>query len=134
MNNQLIEILAEHIHDKQWCGWMEWMLPKVIDNPEWIDPQYPETFTQRWLRQSQTKYKDLADNEKESDKNEAKEILEIIGDSLKYMINKDPLKEYYVKKESGKFYVELMKDPNNKEKIKKFLAEVRKNYLKGDND
>ena len=68
------EDLAEYCHDEQWSGWMKYLFEKTIEItgghiviPKWA--------VERWTRQMNTKYKDLPDEEKESDIKEAEAII-----------------------------------------------------------
>lgn len=69
---ELIEILAAHAH-KQWAGWAKWMAE------HWYTTTTgKESFQQRWERQAKTDYADLSEQEKESDRVEARNwLLEI---------------------------------------------------------
>lgn len=64
--NELIELLAEWSH-KSWSGWTRWM----------IDTYSPESIA-RWERQVATPYVSLSEKEKESDRKEARAILDIL--------------------------------------------------------
>lgn len=64
--SELIELLAEWSH-KSWSGWTRWM----------IDKWSPEMVT-RWERQIATPYAVLSEKEKESDRKEARAILDIL--------------------------------------------------------
>ena len=77
----MVEALANLCHN-QWSGWMKWMLPKVLDNPKHTDPQFIETWTARWKRQMTTQYSELPETEKESDRNEARKILQVIKECM----------------------------------------------------
>lgn len=102
--NELIrEKLAELCH-KQWSGWMEYLFEKCsrvtfteswknIDNTESFDRKeydavIPGWAIERWQRQMNIDYKDLSEEEKESDRKEADRILEALA-SLGVAINND---------------------------------------------
>ena len=79
------EALANLAHE-QWCGWMKWMFNhgyfesmnlRGVVQAVWI---MPNNLLSRWQRQMNTPYKDLPENEKESDRNEADRILKILHD------------------------------------------------------
>ena len=68
----LLERLAEQAHDS-WAGWTRWMLEK------WSTTHASgETFVDRWTRQCATRYADLSEAEKESDREEARQYLALI--------------------------------------------------------
>ncbi len=72
-NKELIEQLANLAH-QQWSGWMEYLFSKCTQN---IDGSatIPKWAVERWRRQAETKYIDLPEEEKESDREEAKKVL-----------------------------------------------------------
>lgn len=67
---ELLERLAALAHE-QWSGWARWM----------IDKWSPECVA-RWERQIVTPYDQLSEREKESDRNEARRVLEVIRATL----------------------------------------------------
>ena len=72
----VIEKLAEYAHDA-WSNWMEYLFKISVLNP---DGTYtiPRWAVKRWIRQMHTQYQRLPEIEKESDRKEAKKILEIV--------------------------------------------------------
>ena len=74
--NEQIEVLANYAHSA-WSGWMLYMFNKSIrhDNGS---VTIARELVDRWTRQINTKYKDLPENERESDRKEAREILSLI--------------------------------------------------------
>lgn len=73
---ELREDLAELAHE-QWSGWMEYLFSKSefkIDGTVII----PVWAVERWLRQMNTKYSDLSEKEKESDRKEADKAIKLI--------------------------------------------------------
>jgi len=72
----LREKLAELCHS-QWAGWMEYLFykSKQVDGcviiPAWAND--------RWRRQIATKYSDLSESEKDSDRNEADRFLSLLA-------------------------------------------------------
>ena len=74
--NNLREILAEFAHDR-WVNWMRYLFSHCIRNTDG-SVTIPKDFADRWVRQTNTSYKDLPDQEKESDKREADRVLHII--------------------------------------------------------
>ena len=72
-----VEALAEYAHNA-WAGWMEYMFEKGTLSKEG-ELVIPKNLTIRWNRQMSTKYKDLPEDEKKSDREETRRILKIIG-------------------------------------------------------
>jgi len=80
---EIKEQLARYIHDENWSGWMEYLFSKCIPDVGQFDKQngnliIPNWAVDRWMRQMRTKYDDLSEREKESDRREAERILRII--------------------------------------------------------
>ena len=75
-NNNLLEELAalEHVG---WSRWMEHLFEKSIHNDDGT-VTIPAWAVERWKRQVDTPYSELTDQEKESDRDEARKILDII--------------------------------------------------------
>lgn len=71
------EELAKYAHDA-WSGWMEYLFSKAEVNADgtWT---MPKEFVDRWYRQINTDYKDLPENEKRSDREEADKIISIVN-------------------------------------------------------
>jgi len=75
-DDELIERLADCAH-VAWSGWMKYMFSKMHDDCEG-GLRLPGEFVDRWVRQMNTPYAGLPEIEKESDRVEAKKIIEII--------------------------------------------------------
>ena len=73
----LIEDLADYAHEA-WSGWMRHLFLKSHMNQDG-SAKIPADLVLRWQRQMTTKYNDLPEGEKESDRDEAKAILRIAG-------------------------------------------------------
>jgi hypothetical protein len=73
---EIIEKLAVMIHE-QWSGWMKYLFDKGIFKKDgtW---EMPKWAVERWKRQMKTEYNDLSEEEKESDRIEAKKFIEIL--------------------------------------------------------
>ena len=71
------EELAAYAHEA-WSGWMRYMFKKGTILKRKADFVLPSEFVLRWIRQMNTPYSELPENEKESDRKEADEILRII--------------------------------------------------------
>ncbi len=75
----MVENLAEYAHGS-WSGWMEYLFSKCepsFDSNGYDALIIPNEFLERWARQMNTPYGNLPENEKESDRKEARKILEI---------------------------------------------------------
>ncbi|KKK51638.1 hypothetical protein LCGC14_3112950 [marine sediment metagenome] len=69
------ERLAEYAHEA-WSGWMKYMFEKSsMDSDGSI--VIPPELVMRWNRQMTTKYKDLPEDEKNSDRQEARRMVAI---------------------------------------------------------
>ena len=79
-NENIIDKLATYEHDR-WSRWQKYLFAKCIINE---DGSYtiPKEFVDRWTRQMNTKYIDLSDKEKYSDRKEAIRILNCIKKEL----------------------------------------------------
>lgn len=73
----LREQLAALAHDDQWTGWMRYMFGLGVRNPDG-SVTIPATHVARWIRQMNTRYADLAEYEKDSDRAEADKVLAIL--------------------------------------------------------
>ena len=69
------ELLSDYAHEA-WCGWMKYMFSKAVVNSDgtWTMPQWA---VERWQRQMNTKYSELPEEEKKSDREEADKMLSI---------------------------------------------------------
>ena len=70
----LQESLAALCHE-QWSGWMRWMIPKVT-HP---DPDERQSWLDRWTRQMNTSYEELSEQEKASDREEARKFMALLA-------------------------------------------------------
>lgn len=70
------EQLAELSHE-QWSGWMEHLFSKCTLNDDGT-AIIPAWAAERWQRQMRTRYRDLPEDEKDSDRSEADRILAIV--------------------------------------------------------
>lgn len=75
----LRETLADYAHDA-WSGWMNYLFSKCETTPSGrvIIPAWA---VERWRRQLITPYRDLPEDEKKSDRQEADRILAIIKEA-----------------------------------------------------
>jgi len=70
----LLDDLSSEIHDI-WVHWMKYMLPKV--KVKSINDEL------RWKKQMKTKFKDLNDDERQSDIDQATKILSVLVKHIK---------------------------------------------------
>ena len=75
------EKLAALAH-RQWSGWMKYLFSKSIQNPDG-SVTIPLWAVDRWKRQIDTRYSELSEEEKQSDRNEADRVLKIVSASNK---------------------------------------------------
>lgn len=73
---KIIEKLANYEHDR-WSRWQKYLFSKCSQNKDG-SMTIPKKFVDRWNKQINTSYFDLSNEEQESDKKEAIEILKII--------------------------------------------------------
>lgn len=76
MDKYIREDLAEYAH-AAWAGWMKYMFEKGTLNDDGTYTM-PAWAVERWQRQMNTSYADLSESEKNSDRDEADKMLEII--------------------------------------------------------
>ncbi|MFH1740684.1 MAG: hypothetical protein ABIH23_16875 [bacterium] len=75
----VVEALADYAHDA-WSGWMRYQEGR--GGTTFWDVLPPE-LSNRWRRQMETSYADLPENERESDREEARRMLAIIAKHFK---------------------------------------------------
>lgn len=81
MTNRILDIegreaLAELCHE-QWSGWMQYLFEKCEENKDGT-ATIPKWAVERWSRQMKTKYRQLSENEQNSDRAEADRFLALI--------------------------------------------------------
>lgn len=74
--NSIIEGIANYEHDR-WSRWQKYLFSKSIKNKDGSFT-IPKEYVERWTKQMNTTYYELPHNEQESDKKEAKRILNVI--------------------------------------------------------
>lgn len=72
----IVERLAEYAH-AAWSGWMEYLFRKSFPRDDGF-VVIPRPLVERWTWQMETPYSELPENEKESDRDEARKMLAII--------------------------------------------------------
>jgi hypothetical protein len=82
MTTELREQLAALAHE-QWAGWMEYLFKQGMTNADGSFTIAPWAVA-RWLRQMGTTYRELPEQEKQSDRAEADRVLALIskGDAV----------------------------------------------------
>jgi hypothetical protein len=80
-----LEPLSKFCHDS-WSGWMRYLFSKTHLSHDG-DAIIPKEFVDRWNRQMNTEYEDLPENEKESDRKEARKIIDVINRDYAYYEN-----------------------------------------------
>lgn len=75
MQETLIEELSSVEHER-WSGWMVYQFSKgtLNDDGTWTMPRWA---VERWMRQAETPYSELSEEEKESDRKEAVKSLSV---------------------------------------------------------
>lgn len=77
MADQVVrENLSSYAHEA-WSGWMVYMFAKSVYNEDGSITIPPE-LVERWTRQMNTDYANLPEGEKQSDRDEADKMLDII--------------------------------------------------------
>jgi len=76
MSNELREAVAAMIHD-QWCGWMRYLFGcgDMLSGGMCL---LPAESVDRWQRQMRTEYAELPEEERESDREPADELLALL--------------------------------------------------------
>lgn len=70
------ELLAALAH-RQWSGWMRYLFDQCDFNEDFT-VTIPASLAKRWLRQVNTAYNDLPENEKDADRKEADRVIAIL--------------------------------------------------------
>lgn len=82
--NDIREELAAYAH-KAWAGWMKYLfskcdatMPNILSALNSKSLIIPAEFVERWVRQMNTPYSELPEDEKESDRKEAEKMMAIM--------------------------------------------------------
>lgn len=75
---EMVEILAAYAHDQQWSGWMSYLFSKCEENADG-SATIPASWYWRWKYQMSTPYSELPEDMKESDREEARGMLRVMG-------------------------------------------------------
>jgi len=85
--DQMVEVMADVEHER-WAKWHTYFISKCLIKPQHevggMDDRYiyfalPKDLSERWTRQCDTPYKDLTEEEKESDRKEVRNTLIALG-------------------------------------------------------
>jgi hypothetical protein len=81
MADDMVEKLAKYLHDL-WANWFKRQHKTEIDNEQSSGDDYhiAEENLTRWLRQADTPYEDLSEEDKEKDRKIANEIFWLMND------------------------------------------------------
>lgn len=77
VNDNIVEKLSNYEHDR-WSRWQRHLFSKCEINRDG-SLTIPKEFVDRWTRQMNTKYDDLLEEEKKSDRKEAIRILDCLN-------------------------------------------------------
>lgn len=128
--DEFIEKGAALEHDR-WAKWQKWMHGRVYDSSESINPHLkviPTEDFNRWERQIATKYEQLSDNEKESDRIEVRKYLPLIQDLL---TKKDQQHKAELERIKGEIVGEIQQiiDIKNEVSNSEWSGEVREDII-----
>jgi hypothetical protein len=85
--DQLLEQLADYAH-ASWSHWMHYLFSRSSNLPDG-SVVIPAELVARWQRQMETPYQELSEQEKESDRNQARQILPLLMDSQDDVKNRE---------------------------------------------
>lgn len=96
MKEEIVEILADVEHDR-WASWQAYLFSKCSEcaGIKCINDDYkghlviPRWAVERWRRQIATKYVDLSEDEKESDRKEARTTVKALEDAGYVIVKSD---------------------------------------------
>ncbi len=95
-----IEKGADLEHDR-WARWQKYMFSKGTLTPEG-DLIIPAIFVDRWFRQIDTKYADLSELEKESDRKETRNYLPLLREKLLSILDELVMEEKEIQKDEDR--------------------------------
>lgn len=85
---EVMEILADEAH-KRWSHWQKYLHSKCVKNPDG-SLTIPASLVERWERQIATDYKDLSEKEKDSDREQARNVFT----ALAQPVSMEPLEDW----------------------------------------
>jgi hypothetical protein len=80
-DEELLEELADVQH-QIWSQWMVHLFSRCRRNPDGSSETIPDDLVVRWKRQMATDYADLTEREKNSDREQAREVMAVLGEPL----------------------------------------------------
>ena len=79
-SEEVLEVIAAVAHER-WSHWQRFLHAQCIENPDG-SLTIPADDVVRWTRQMQTRYSDLTEAEKESDRQQAREYIDALRRTL----------------------------------------------------
>ena len=77
MSNDKIELIADFMHD-QWSHWTKHQFKVMFNYQNWSEEK--DELIERWRRQMNTPYAELSEKEKDSDREWAKKLIDLLGE------------------------------------------------------
>jgi hypothetical protein len=77
MNRDALREALANLAHQQWSGWMWYLFQNAAFNDDGT-VTIPEAFADRWKRQARMSYRELSEQEKDSDRKEADTVLELL--------------------------------------------------------
>lgn len=85
--NGLVESLAAIEHER-WSHWQRYLHSKCVRQPDG-SLTLPPDLAARWEKQSATKYAELSEQERESDREQVRSYLPLIASALRERLDRD---------------------------------------------
>ena len=115
----MIEKLSDIEHDR-WCNWQRYLHSCCINNEDG-SLTIPKILVERWEYEINTKYNNLPDNIKESDRKETYKIIPIIDEYLKHQLEEKDKVIDEIKNALTNYKSEWAEDDQVVKDINKFL-------------
>lgn len=80
LTDEQLERVAALCHE-QWSGWIEYQFDRA-EHGVFGDLVIPKWAVTRWTRQMDTEYEDLPENEKKSDRKEARKFVALFAEMM----------------------------------------------------
>lgn len=133
MNNiEILEELADNEHSR-WANWQKYVHSKCIKNKDG-SLTIPKEYVDHWNYEINTEYKDLPENIKESDRKEARKILETLN--YKNLIQENKKLKKQMGKDLDVVYIKGVYDERDKwkNKVKEKIKELDKKMAEDEVD